>query len=529
MALPSDVPRASTEEDDAFLPRAESAYHALPKATKKPWVLLVVLIFIMIAFIDVGSYLAEAPLTRLYEANLCLKHYRQLGPSVIAGDGSIAEQLCKVDVVQQRLASIFGWQEMFSALPGILLAVPFGTWADKVGRKWIFIASLVGIELGFVWALLICYFKSLPLQLTWLSSAFTVIGGGPIVAMAIGLTMISDIAPPEQRTTIFLYLTACILVAEMLAPIMAARLMESGNWLPLLLSLAIQIAGVIVALFIPETLHLRDLPEPKDTDSQVLELQPTTGEFSVRAQLHNFQAAVHFLKSDWTLAMVVFTFLANRLGRQCISLLVRYASKRYSWEIKKAAYLLSFRAATNLVAVTVLIPLANFLLLRKLRFPAHWADLWIARGSIVLTTIAFFVMGIAAHPSLLIVGLLLYNMGTGYNAAMRSVSIHVVGGQSSPDIGKLMSTIAMAESIGAMIAGPLLNELFQLGIGFGGVWLGLPFLNSVVVFAFMTVVTCIINVGDKEPAYVQVDTEDEEERQTSALQGEELTRHRDVF
>ena len=102
---------------------------------------------------------------------------------------------------------------------------------------------------------------------------------------------------------------------------------------------------------------------------------------------------------------------------------------------------------------------------------------------------------------------------------MRSVAIHVVGGQSSPNIGKLMSTIAMAESIGAMVAGPLLNELFQLGIGVGGAWLGLPFLSSVVVFAFMTVVTWIIDVGDKEPAYLQVRTEDEEE----------LTRHRDVF
>ncbi|CAN9455699.1 unnamed protein product [Alternaria alternata] len=499
MALPSDLPRASIEENDALLSPTESAHHALPQATKKPWVLLVVLIFVMIAFIDVGAYLAEAPMTRLYEANLCLKYYHEQDPTVIPGDGSIPEQLCKVDVVQQRLASIFGWQEMFSALPGILLAVPYG------------------------------YFKSLPLQLTWLSSAFTIIGGGPIVAMAIGITMISDIAPPEQRTTIFLYLTACVLVAEMLAPIMAARLMESGNWLPLLLSLAIQIVGVIVALFIPETLHLRDLPEPKDSDDQIFELHPKTSDFSVRAQLRNFQAAVHFLKSDWTLAMVVFTFLANRLGRQCISLLVRYASKRYSWEIKKAAYLLSFRAATNLVAVTVLIPLVNFLLLRKLHFPAHWADLWIARVSIVLTTVAFFVMGIAAHPSLLIVGLLLYNMGTGYNAAMRSVAIHVVGGQSSPDIGKLMSTIAMAESIGAMVAGPLLNELFQLGIGVGGAWLGLPFLSSVVVFAFMTVVTWIIDVGDKEPAYLQVHTEDEEERQTSALEGEELTRHRDGF
>lgn len=372
------------------------------------------------------------------------------------------------------------------------------------------------------------------MQLTWFSSAFLVIGGGPVVAMAIGITMVSDIVPPEKRTTIFLYVTACVLVAEMVAPIMAARLMENGDWLPLLLAMAIQICGAAIALFIPETLHLRDLPEPKDRDAQTFELQQTNSDFHWRSQLRNFQSAVHFLRDDWTVALVVFTFLTNRLGRQAISLLVRYASKRYTWEIKKAAYLVSFRAGTNLVVVAIVIPLINYLLLKRLRLPAHWADCWIARGSIVLTTISFLIMGIAAHPALLIIGLLVYNLGTGYSAAMRSVSIHVVGGQSSPDVGKLMSTLAIAESIGSMVAGPLLNELFQIGMDMGSTWLGLPFLGSVVVFAFMTVATFAIDVKDKESAYIEVHSEDEdmfdEERPTtSVLDHEDTARSRNTL
>jgi hypothetical protein len=353
--------------------------------------------------------------------------------------------------------------------------------------------------------------------------------------MAVGLTMVSDIAPPEKRTTIFLYLTACTLLAEIVAPLMAARLMEKGEWLPLLLALAIQVVGVMVALFLPETLHLRDLPEPKDDDdTQSIELQPKNSDFSWKTQLRNFQNAVLFVRSDFTLALVVFTFLVNRLGRQAITLLVRYASKRYNWEIKRAAYLLSLRAATNLVAVTVFIPLVNFLLLKKFCLPAHWVDLYIARGSLALAAIAFFVMGIAAHPSLLVVGLLIYNMGTGFAAAMRSISIHVVGGQSSPDIGKLMSTIAIAESIGAMVAGPLLNTTFQWGIGLGGAWLGLPFLGSVVVLVFMTAVTFVIDVNSKEVAYVEVQHDEEDilddgvRRLGSALRQQETTRHSDV-
>lgn len=376
------------------------------------------------------------------------------------------------------------------------------------------------------------YFKSLPLQLTWFSSAFYFLGGGPIVATAIGITMISDVVPPEKRTSIFLYLSACVLVSEMLAPIMASYLMEYGDWLPLLLALAIQQAGVSIAFFFPETLHLRDLPEPKDEQAEVLELQQTKdGHFTLKAQIQNFRSIIQFLQSDWTLALVVFTFLANRLGYQSISLLIRYASKRYGWEIKKAAYLLSFRAATNLVTVAVVLPLLNLFLLKKLSLPAHRADMWIARFSIILTTVAFFVMGIAAHPVLLILGLLIFNLGTGYNAAMRSVSIHVVGGQSSPDIAKLMSTIAIAESFGAMVAGPLLSEMFQWGMDLGTFWLGLPFLGSTMIFAFMTFITFAINVHDKEIAYIEVagDTGnvlDEEGRaSTSALERDATARH----
>lgn len=322
--------------------------------------------------------------------------------------------------------------------------------------------------------------------------------------------MLSDVVPPEKRTAIFLYLTACILISEMLAPILSARLMEYGDWLPLIVALAIQQVGICFAFFFPETLHLRDLPEPTDADAEIIELQSKSGNFTIKAQLQNFQTAIDLLRSDWTVALVVFTFLANRLGSQSISLLVRYASKRYLWDIKKAAYLLSFRAATNLFAITVFIPLTNLLLLKKFHLPAHWADIYIARASIILTTISFFLMGVAAHPSLLIIGLLVYNLGTGYNAAMRSIAIHVVGGQSSPDVGKLMSTIAIAESVGAMVAGPLLSEMFQWGMNLGSTWLGMPFLASVFVFAGMAFVTFRISVKDKQVAYVAVRSDEED-------------------
>jgi hypothetical protein len=180
-------------------------------------------------------------------------------------------------------------------------------------------------------------------------------------------------------------------------------------------------------------------------------------------------------------------------------------------DIEQAAYLLSFRAATNLVAITIFIPLANLALTKYLHLPTHWADLWLSRGSLLLMTLSFFVLAVSAQPALLVLGLLIYNLGTGYTASMRSVAIHVVGGQASPDVGKLMSLIAITESISAMIAGPLLNEMFKWGIDMGEAWLGLPFAGTCVMYGLVTVITFLISVKEKQVEYVEVATEGDEE------------------
>ncbi|PVH96820.1 MFS general substrate transporter [Periconia macrospinosa] len=482
-----------------------------PEKKGKPWIFLVALFFAMVAIIDVGAYMSDAPKTRVFESNLCLQYYEANDPSQIGPDGNVPESLCKIDEVQQRLAMIFGWQDTFDAIPGMLLAVPFGALADRVGRKWIFAVSLVGLQLNCLWILLICYFRSLPLQWVWFSSAFFLVGGGPIVAIAIAMTMVSDVCPPEKRTNIFLYLTAAVLLSEMIAPVISSRMMEKGDWLPLLVSVGIQQIGVTAALICPETLHLRDLPEPTEDETDTIELRPKDEGLGIKAQLGHFKSAFLFMKSDTTIMLIIFTFFGNRLGRNAMTLLIRYASKRYNWEIKKAAYLLSFRAATNLVAVALFLPGVNYMLKRYMRFSTQLADIWLARGSVIVTSLSFLIMAAAAEPALLIIGLLVYNLGTGYNPAMRSVAVHAVGGQSSPDIGKLMSLLAITESIGLMLSGPLINELFQKGMDMGSAWLGLPFLGVSFMFGLLTLVTFLINVGSRDVEYVEVASEEEED------------------
>lgn len=154
----SGSPRESMEEEEPLLsPIDASAAHSLSSLPKnKPWILLVVLAFAMVSIVDVGAFLSEAPKTRVFEANLCLSYYQEHDPSMITHDGTVPEDLCKGDAIQQKLAMIFGWQDTFDAIPGILLAVPLGALADRIGRKWIFVVSLMGLQLNSAFVLLIC-------------------------------------------------------------------------------------------------------------------------------------------------------------------------------------------------------------------------------------------------------------------------------------------------------------------------------------------------------------------------------------
>lgn len=105
------TPRASREEDAPLLSPIDAEFSKLPPASipkkKKPWILLVVLVFLLVAIVDVGAFLSEPPKTRVYESNICVRHYQTIDPSKIQEDGTVPEALCKVDEVQQTMAMMY--------------------------------------------------------------------------------------------------------------------------------------------------------------------------------------------------------------------------------------------------------------------------------------------------------------------------------------------------------------------------------------------------------------------------------------
>lgn len=67
-------------------------------------------IHFLLAFAEI---ILVAPLIRLFENSLCLKHYD-------FPQGGVREDRCKIPEVQIPLATIRGWKSMFDTIPGMI-------------------------------------------------------------------------------------------------------------------------------------------------------------------------------------------------------------------------------------------------------------------------------------------------------------------------------------------------------------------------------------------------------------------------
>lgn len=77
-------------------------------------------------------------------------------------------------------------------------------------------------------------------------------------------------------------------------------------------------------------------------------------------------------------------------------------------------------------------------------------------------------------------GYIVYCLGSGYSMVLRSLLAAIVEPHHR---GTMFNTVGILESIGAVVAGPLLAASFRLGLELNGVWVGLPFLAAAGLFS----------------------------------------------
>ncbi|KAH9900452.1 major facilitator superfamily domain-containing protein [Xylariomycetidae sp. FL2044] len=487
------------DESRPFLPGTAASASASRTRCSWPWLYLVALLILIAVVSDIGESLYLAPRIRILESVICQRHYAHT-PDQLAGGGdqSIPEHLCKVNAVQDQLASLVGWQFFFDSIPAIVFPIPFGYLADKYGRKWILFTALAGYTLSYAWTELVVGAFHLPVQYTWLSSGFFLLGGGPTTGTTLLTTMVADVVPPELRGTVFFYRFCTDLIADLFVPPLTALLMSKNLWIPLVGAVLFQGLSALMILIVPETLSMAT-PEEATADptetSPLDDADSTTGLDKQRTRLARWRHRIYltshsfsFVTHDATVGALVFMFLISKVGRQCTNILLQYVSKRYEWSLAQAGLLSSLRAAVNLVLFTAVLPaIANFTLTE---LSATKRDLLIARASIVLLALGGLGIFISASSVVMIIGVIILTFGSGFAPVLRSIVTSLVESRNTDDvndIGRLYAVISTMEGIGSLIAAPGMAWALRLGMSLGPEWTGLPFGFAALLFALVSV------------------------------------------
>ena len=457
---------------------------------------------------DLANSVSKAPLTRVFESIICQAHYEGPNAGFIGRNGNVDEQHCKISAVQQELALLRGWLDFFDYLPGLFLAIPFGMLADQYGRKWLNVLNVASLWLRMGWIYFVCAFPRLiPLRLIWAQSILGVFGGGPVVASALSMVIMTDVTPESKRATVFFYAHAALCATEFFGPPVGSILMGKSPWIALALALSLLTLAIPLAVTLPETIsNIRDskrasLAEcrPRSSVGQHLDEKSTS-------KVLNHLPALGFLVGDYRIGFILFISIGFIFGQACANLMLQYTSRRYDWALSEAAYLSSVKAAVMFVTLLGLLPLASIYLLRRRSFTTLKKDVLLLRVSSILVTFGFLIEGIAPSTPFFIVGYCVATMGMGATALIRSLLASLV---KKDEVGRLFAVMSLVWTAAMLVASPVVASLMGEGLKRGGMWAGLPFVITGVIFAVATAATWMISQKDPMAAEPEARLEDE--------------------
>lgn len=482
-----------------------------PSKPARPYKRVLLSICIILVLVQCGDQLVQSPNSRIAEAIFCYDHYETTDPTKLLLDratvgpgaiGGVAEILCKGEAVQSQLSSLRGYQGFLDGIPPLVLALPFGWAADKYGRKPLLILGTISFVLRAAWIQLVFWFwQSFDIRWIWASALHGLMAGSSPVVSALIFVVISDVVPEAERSKVFLQVGGVNLISSVCMPLLAAWLMEWTPWIPATAGTLSTALGVIVALFMPETLGYNE--PPKEDESTTTEREQTTDPLqstddnknNTQTHITTLRAAISFLWLDWRVPALVLTFLIHLAVADISSLQLQYVSTRYNLTFAEATTILTLRSVANILLLFLLLPFLAAYLTKTRGLCTQRTDLWMSRASMASWALGWLLFGLS--PTLLsaTAGMGITALGSGSFFLIRSLLTPLV---PAHNVARLYSLISVVDTLGAMLGAPLLAALFNWGLRVGGYGVGMPFYFLGAVCAGITVLLCVVGLRKGE-------------------------------
>ncbi|KAH7152836.1 major facilitator superfamily domain-containing protein [Dactylonectria macrodidyma] len=457
--------------------------------------------------------LYQLPLNRVIERRLCREYYASTDPRVIGPDGSVSEDLCKIDAVQTSLGWIQGVMDTIWIGGDFIMTIPLSFLAEKWGRRMVLRLNLASRVFMLSWAVIVGFFDQLlPTKAIIVGPTLSVLGGD-CVFNSITYALASDLTDDHVlRAIYFGYMSSVSYVVALLGPALASATMTALLWLPFWL-------GIFLLLLAVPTIH--KLPQsPQFSESESVpdeeQRQPLLSSPLLKAQdtqpslLHSTIQRFRILHTIVTshprnFSLLLFSFFLTSLASSDTKLLVQYISKRYSWTFASAGYLLSGKAVVNFTLLTVVIP--RFLQSRRVSRgsvsmveSADSAHVRYANACLVVSVIGALGIAVAAEIWMLIPSLALYALGSALPiftlSLLKSPAVSPPHGKDHDDATNpdthIFSIVMLVKTVGSLLGAPTMAALWVRGIGIGGLALGMPyFISSACYGVALGVFSCI--------------------------------------
>lgn len=142
-----------------------------------------------------SALLASVPQLQLLEGAICKEYYATRSP--LEAD---EPQPCKIPAVEARLARLTGISSTLGIAAELVMALPMGRLADRIGKRPIMIWAIVSYMLTSMWTSVVLWFSdTLPVSLILGNFVPLLLGGGETVLVSMLFAMTAEIAPPALR------------------------------------------------------------------------------------------------------------------------------------------------------------------------------------------------------------------------------------------------------------------------------------------------------------------------------------------
>jgi hypothetical protein len=272
-----------------------------------------------------------------------------------------------------------------------------------------------------------------------------------------------------------------------------------GAWPTYLLAMACFTVGVPFLGLVPETIQLRPSKKADELDEEAFDDGlDDSGKGRLRTYLRKLHKSSAFITKERSVMLLLSTFFLTILSRSQLNILLLYISKRYQVPLSKASVSLSVLAAANILLFLIVFPAASVYFTKKLHFSAESKDLWMSKFSVIFLALGCFAIGLAPTIATMTAGLVIYTLGSGFNALSLSlISVFV----DQRYAARLYSVVCLVAAAGAFVGAPLLAALFNIGLRTGRPeWTGLPFVGSGFLHVFVAIAVWFVRLPPRLPA-----------------------------